>query len=184
MTLDESDLTKRLLMISQAPALLRILMILIGTDYSKWNIRWTNLSTHPFFQTLDHLFGTPNLYTYTHPFFSESLVSLASFHNPPSTLMDYPEGPPEECVDPLLCAQLNTHHCKAAMAHLSLYTNNQIDILLIQEPYSYSGVPCYIPPNTWPSMVLLTPTPEPPYLLDAKLLTISCYSTTFQIPIT
>jgi hypothetical protein len=34
------------------------------------------------------------------------------------------------------------------MAHLSLDTNdNQVDILFIQEPYCYNGVPCYIPPQ-------------------------------------
>ena len=32
------------------------------------------------------------------------------------------------------------------MAHLSLYTNeNKVDIVFIQEPYCYSGEPCYIP---------------------------------------
>lgn len=49
-------------------------------------------------------------------------------------------------MDPQSCAQLNTHHCKAAMAHLSLFTSeNKVDILFIQEPYCYDGVPCYIP---------------------------------------
>jgi hypothetical protein len=74
------------------------------------------------------------------------------------------------------------------MAHLSLYTyDNQIDILFIQVPYCYNGVHGYSappPPNTWPSMSLLPLTPGLPYLLGANLLTISCYSTTFQIPIT
>ena len=46
----------------------------------------------------------------------------------------------------MICAQLDTHHCKAAMANLSPYTNeNKVGILLIQEPYCYSGEPCYIP---------------------------------------
>jgi len=51
-------------------------------------------------------------------------------------------------MDPLRCAQLNTHHCKAAMAHLSLYTSeNKVDILFIQESYCYKGEHCYIPPD-------------------------------------
>ena len=51
-------------------------------------------------------------------------------------------------MDPLRCAQLNTHHCKAATAHLSLYTGeNKVDILFIQEPYCYDGVPCCTPPD-------------------------------------
>ena len=51
-------------------------------------------------------------------------------------------------MDPLRCAQLNTHHCKAAMAHLSLYTGeNKVNILFIQELYCYDGVPCCTPPD-------------------------------------
>ena len=49
-------------------------------------------------------------------------------------------------MDYLLCAQLNTHHSKAAMAHLSLYAaEKKADIMFIQEPYCYDGKPCYIP---------------------------------------
>ena len=51
-------------------------------------------------------------------------------------------------MDILSCAQLNTHHCKAAMAQLSLSLNyNKVDILFNQEPYCYNGTPCLIPPN-------------------------------------
>lgn len=49
MTLDESDLSKRLLMISHAPSLIMYVMVLVGIDYSKWNIRWTDLSTYDIF---------------------------------------------------------------------------------------------------------------------------------------
>jgi len=49
-------------------------------------------------------------------------------------------------MDSLVFAQINTHHCKAAMAHLSPYThNNKVDVLIIQEPYCYNEGPCYIP---------------------------------------
>jgi len=44
--------------------------------------------------------------------------------------------------------QLNTDHCKGAMAHLSLYTReNKVYILFTQEPCCYDGAPCYIPPG-------------------------------------
>ena len=51
-------------------------------------------------------------------------------------------------MDTLYCAQLNAHHCKAAMAYLSLLTSNhKIDIRLLQEPYCVNGEPCIIPMN-------------------------------------
>jgi len=47
---------------------------------------------------------------------------------------------------PLIHAQINTDHCRAAMEHLSLYKiENKVDILFIQEQYCYNGEPCYIP---------------------------------------
>jgi hypothetical protein len=54
-------------------------------------------------------------------------------------------------MDSLTFAQINAHHCKAAMANLSLYTHeNKVDILIIQEPYCYVGEPHYIPPDYLP----------------------------------
>jgi hypothetical protein len=50
--------------------------------------------------------------------------------------------------DALRCAQLKSHHYKAAMALLSLLTSvNNVDILFIKEPYCHNGEPCYIPPD-------------------------------------
>ena len=54
-------------------------------------------------------------------------------------------------MDSLNYAQLNTQHCKAAMAHLSLIlSDNKIDILLNQEPYCYNDVPSLCPLNYIP----------------------------------
>ena len=63
-------------------------------------------------------------------------------------------------MDNLTFFQLNTHHCKAAMANLSIFLNqNNVDILLNQEPYCHNGIPSltpinytpfYIPSNTVP----------------------------------
>jgi hypothetical protein len=44
---------------------------------------------------IDQLFGTPGLYTYTHRFFEES---LASYYNPPSTLIGQRDREPDECT--------------------------------------------------------------------------------------
>ena len=54
-------------------------------------------------------------------------------------------------MDSLNYAQLNTQHCKAATAHLSLIlSDNKIDILLNQEPYYYNDVPSLCPLNYIP----------------------------------
>ena len=54
-------------------------------------------------------------------------------------------------MDTLQCAQLNSKHCKSAIAHFSLYlANNNTDILFNQEPYCNNGIPSYTPPNYIP----------------------------------
>jgi hypothetical protein len=51
-------------------------------------------------------------------------------------------------MDSLTFAQINTHHCKVAMVHLSPCTHeNKVDILIIQEPHCFNREPCYIPPD-------------------------------------
>ena len=61
-------------------------------------------------------------------------------------------------MNPLLCAQINTHHCKAAMANLSPFSvENKVDIMLIQEPYCYHGETCYIP-QTFAAYYVSSPT--------------------------
>ncbi|QQM16270.1 putative replicase [Jimsystermes virus] len=98
MTLDEADLSKRLYTLtSSLDDSLKILSALLGIDFSSWNICWTFLSTLQVFQFLDDLFGTPGLFLRSHPFFESCLVSLASHHNPPISLIDCPIGEPTEC---------------------------------------------------------------------------------------
>uniref|UniRef100_A0AAT9JFS1 RNA-directed RNA polymerase L n=1 Tax=Macrotermes subhyalinus lispivirus 1 TaxID=3133482 RepID=A0AAT9JFS1_9MONO len=98
MTLDEADLSKRLLTLTTTvEGLIKILSSLLGIDFSSWNICWTFLSTMDVFQFLDDLFGTPGLYLRTHLFFEDCLIALASHHNPPSSLIGTPDGEPREC---------------------------------------------------------------------------------------
>jgi len=98
MTLDESDLSKRLLSLtSSIDSFIKMLSALLGIDFSSWNICWTYLSTYFVFQFMDDLFGTPGLFVQTHKFFEDSLIALASHHNPPSSLIKCPKGQPEEC---------------------------------------------------------------------------------------
>jgi hypothetical protein len=55
-------------------------------DYKNWNIRWNYHATYQVFSMLDEIFGTPNLYTYTHEFFQSCLIYLSSILNPPDNL--------------------------------------------------------------------------------------------------
>jgi hypothetical protein len=51
-------------------------------------------------------------------------------------------------MEPITIPRINTHHCKAAMAQLALYSQeNKVDIALIQEPYCYNGEPRCIRPD-------------------------------------
>lgn len=98
MILDESELLKRLLTLTNSQdATLKYLAATLGIDFKNWNICWTFLSTYLTFQFLDDLFQTPGLYMYTHKFFESCVISLASHHNPPTSLIDNPRGTPAEC---------------------------------------------------------------------------------------
>jgi hypothetical protein len=48
---------------------------------------------------LDDLFGTPGLFANTHWFFEQCLICLASYFNPPTTLIQNPTGIPKECSE-------------------------------------------------------------------------------------
>jgi hypothetical protein len=98
MTLDESELLHRLLFLADIikdPEL--FLSIVNAIDFSHWNLGHTRPLTERFFKLLDDLFGTPGLFSNTHWFFEQCLICLASYFNPPTTLINVPEGDPEEC---------------------------------------------------------------------------------------
>lgn len=98
MNLDESELHKRLHYLTGNKNIPKeFLAILIILDFSSWNLTWVNAATRLIFEMIDDLHGTPNLYIYTHQFFSESLISLASNLNPPHTLFFSKSGDPPEC---------------------------------------------------------------------------------------
>jgi hypothetical protein len=91
MTLDESELIRRLLFLANIirdP--LKFLSIMNGIDFSGWNLGHTKSLTEPFFKMLDDLFGTPGLFSDTHWFFKHCLICLASYFIPPCTLIKNP----------------------------------------------------------------------------------------------
>ncbi|UHK03318.1 MAG: RNA-dependent RNA polymerase [Hangzhou acrida cinerea lispivirus 1] len=98
MTSDEPDLMKRLFYLSdnqRDPD--KFLSIINSIDFSSWNLCHTYQLTEEFFLFIDDLFGTQHLYTRSHWFFGECLVSLSSNLNPPRSLIDHPTGTPYDC---------------------------------------------------------------------------------------
>jgi hypothetical protein len=98
MTLDEAELAKRLLFLSDIfkdPA--KFLGIFNIIDFSSWNLGHTRLLTEPFFEMLDDLIGTPGLFANTHWFFEQCVIVMASYLNPPSTLLTSQRGDPPPC---------------------------------------------------------------------------------------
>jgi hypothetical protein len=98
MTLDEAELAKRLLFLSDIikdPT--KFLGIFNIIDFSSWNLAHTRLLTEPFFEMLDDLFGTPGLFANTHWFFEQCVIVMASYLNPPSTLLTSQSGDPPAC---------------------------------------------------------------------------------------
>lgn len=86
MTNSEAELTQKLLMLTNLNKDQKFIPILVSLDFDKFNQRWRKESTEKQFEMIDDLFGTPGLYTYSHSFFEESFVCLASVDCPPDYL--------------------------------------------------------------------------------------------------
>lgn len=98
MNLDESELHKRLYYLTGNKNIPKEFVAVIGNlDFSSWNLTWIKEATEQIFEFIDDVHGTPNLFTYTHDFFSESLISLASNMNPPHSLFSSKSGDPPPC---------------------------------------------------------------------------------------
>ncbi len=88
MTSDETSLTNRLLSLTGRRRTIskNCAQVVINIDFEKWNLQWRINSTKYVFSLLDTLFGRPNLYTYSHEFFKESMFYLVSRFNPPDNI--------------------------------------------------------------------------------------------------
>lgn len=99
MTSSETELTHRMMSLTSLnqksgdPG-----WIFVSLDYSSWNIRWNLSGTYEVFNTIDELFGTPGLWTYTHQFFQDCMVYLSSTLNPPHNLRAETRTNPRECI--------------------------------------------------------------------------------------
>lgn len=99
MTSSETELTLRLMALTyvmsknEDPGWVNVI-----PAYKYWNIRWYYHATYQVFSMLDEIFGTLNLYTYTHEFFQSYLIYLSSILNPPDNLnLDNRLDPPHKC---------------------------------------------------------------------------------------
>lgn len=80
MTWNDSDLQKAMLDLSSLHSKSNLspkhhkIPIIISLDFNKFNQKWRFESTFPIFNAIDQLLGTPNLLTYSHKFFSNSIL--------------------------------------------------------------------------------------------------------------
>nr|QVG74755.1 RNA-dependent RNA polymerase [Mononegavirales sp.] len=96
MTMGELDLTQRLLLLTRpASGTKAHVPVYVNIDYEKWNLQWRYESTYRIFRSIDHLFGTPGLYEYTHKFFAESMILVGHRDLPPGTKEEERHDPPE-----------------------------------------------------------------------------------------
>ncbi|AJG39111.1 RNA-dependent RNA polymerase [Lishi Spider Virus 2] len=86
MTNSEAELNNKLLNLTNLRIRQDKIAITFSLDMDKFNNRWRDASTLPFFQLLDDLYGTEELYSYSHKFFEESFFCLASYNHVPSYL--------------------------------------------------------------------------------------------------
>ncbi|UHK03027.1 MAG: RNA-dependent RNA polymerase [Guiyang lispivirus 1] len=93
MTWSEADLMKHLQTISKLDTKSLTIPIIISLDFEKWNNRWRTESVKGIFRTIDQLWGTLGLLTYTHEFFENSWFYLSSNLNPPGYLRKDPKEP-------------------------------------------------------------------------------------------
>jgi len=86
-------------------------------------------------------------------------------------------------MDSLTFAQINIHHCKAAMAHLTPYTHdNKVDIVIIQEPYCYNGEPSCIPPDYSAFFATSNRNPRASHLIKKDIVHNSYFFTDSRTP--
>lgn len=86
MTSSEAELNSKLLSLTNLKNKNKSVSIIFSLDIDKFNHRWRKESTDPFFGMMDDLFGTDNLYTFSHRFFENAYYCLSSYNHPPEYL--------------------------------------------------------------------------------------------------
>lgn len=86
MTWSEAELSKYLIRMTTPEVDKGFIPVIFSLDYTKFNQRWRYDSTKLIFRTFDQLYGTQDLYKFTHKFFEKALFYLSSNLSPPSTI--------------------------------------------------------------------------------------------------
>jgi len=86
MTWSEAELTKYLMEMTERDVDREYIPVAFSLDYMKINQRWRYASTQSIFRTFDQLYGTQNLYQFSHKFFENSLFYLSSTLSPPDVI--------------------------------------------------------------------------------------------------
>lgn len=86
MTWSEAELTKYLMNMTDEEGDKDYIPVAFSLGYTKFNQRWRFESTELIFKTIDQLYGTKNLYLFSHKFFENSLFYLSSGLSPPSII--------------------------------------------------------------------------------------------------
>jgi hypothetical protein len=57
---------------------------LLEVDFSRWNLRWRDISVLPIAMVLEDIFGLPGVFSQAHPFFSKATIVLTDKHSLPA----------------------------------------------------------------------------------------------------
>lgn len=88
MNLSEDKLSRRVINMSTTKQGFINIEILIGIDFTSWNIHWSIFNTELIARFISNLFGMPSLYEFCHEFFGLCEVSLSSSLRVPEKYMN------------------------------------------------------------------------------------------------
>lgn len=130
--------------------------VVLGVDFSRWNLCWREESVHPIGRRLNEIYGTPGVFDVVHTFFAECMCLLRSGGYPPEGVTKANRlNPPEgrtlwynhlggfEGI-----AQKLWTTCTIALIHMALWHLGLSYRIIGQGDNQVCILDCYIPPNT------------------------------------
>jgi hypothetical protein len=96
MTMSRSELVSQFLEFTKPVGEGGWARLFVEIDFSRWNLNWRDQVVGPIGHRMDQIYGTIGLFTYTHEFFSSSMIILRMGEHPPDGLtVDNRHDPPE-----------------------------------------------------------------------------------------